>query len=54
MSNIELKSEINTIIKKSGYSRSKDLLCPLMRVVSMRHKDVPSKQIHGILKELLC
>jgi len=54
MSNIQLKSEINSIIKKSGYSKSKDLLCPIMRIISMRHKEVPSKQVHGVLKDILC
>ena len=54
MSNIQLKSEINSIIKKSGYGKSKDLLCPIMKIVSMRHKEVPSKQVHRVLKELLC
>ena len=54
MSDIQLKSEIDGIIKQSGYSKSKELLCPIMRILSMRHKNVSTRRIHDILKDRLC
>ena len=53
MSDIALKSEIKTLIKKSGYQETRDLLCPIIRIVSMRYRDVPAKQICRVAKEIL-
>lgn len=53
MSDIELKSEIEGIIHKSGYVKSKSLLCPIIKIVSMRHKSVPQKQIIKVVSSIL-
>jgi hypothetical protein len=53
MSDIQLKSEINQLVHSSGYSKSKSLLCPIVRIVSMRHADVPMKQISKVARGIL-
>ncbi len=53
MSDIALKSEIKTLIKKSGYKQTRELLCPIIKVVSMRHRSVPTSQIYKVAKEVL-
>ncbi len=53
MSDIQLKSEITLLVNKSGYKMSKDMLCPIMKIVSMRHNDVPQKQIYKVAKSIL-
>lgn len=53
MSDIQLKSEITLLVKTSGYKKSKSLLCPIMKIVSMRHKDIPQEQIYKVAKSVL-
>ena len=53
MSDRELKLEVALIVNKSGYTKSIDLLCPIVRIVSMRHQDIPLKQISEVVKSLL-
>jgi len=53
MSDVQLKSEIESLVKKSGYKKSKNLLCPIMKIISMRYRDVPKKQIHKAALSIL-
>ena len=53
MSDRELKSEIEILVKKSGYKKSPDLLCPIIKIVGMRHQDVSSSQIYKVAKSIL-
>jgi predicted PP-loop superfamily ATPase len=53
MSDRELKSEIESLVKTSGYQPSKSMLCSVIRVVSMRHRDISRKQILRVAKEIL-
>jgi hypothetical protein len=52
MSDIQLKSEVTLLIDSSGYSKSKDMICPITRILSMRHKNVPLKQIYKVAKSV--
>jgi len=53
MSDIALKSEIESLVKTSGYKRTKGMLCSVIKIVSMRHMDVSHKQIFKVAKEVL-
>jgi hypothetical protein len=53
MSDKELKSEIESLVKTSGYKPSKSMLCSVVRVVSMRHKSIPQKRIFTVAREVL-
>ncbi len=53
MSDIQLQSEIHNIIKKSGYSKSKKMLCPIMRIVSMRYINISQQQLLRVTNSML-
>jgi len=53
MSDIELKSEIESLVKTSGYQETKGMLCSVVKIVSMRHREVSQKQILKVAKEIL-
>ena len=53
MSDIQLKSEIKSLLKTSGYTDTKGMLCSMVRIVSMRHREVSQKQILKVAKEVL-
>ena len=53
MSDIALKSEIKSLVKTSGYNETKGMLCSVVRIVSMRHREVSQKQIFKVAKEVL-
>ena len=53
MSDKELKSEIEGLVRTSGYQPSKSMLCSVVRVVSMRHRSLSQKRIFKVAKELL-
>ncbi len=53
MSDIQLKSEIESIIKKSGYNKSKAMFCPIIKIVSMRHKEISQQQLFKVTKSIL-
>ncbi len=53
MSDIQLKSEIVSLVNSSGYKPSKMMLCSIVRVVSMRHRNISQKQIFKVAKEVL-
>ena len=53
MSDIALKSEIETLIKKSGFKKSKNLICPITKIITMRHNEVSQKQIMKVTNSIL-
>ncbi len=53
MSDIELKVEIKSLVKTSGYKETKGMLCSIVKIVSMRHREVSQKQILKVAKEIL-
>ena len=53
MSDIQLKLEIKKIVNASGHKKSKDLICPISRIVAMRHGNISHEQILKITKEIL-
>jgi len=52
MSNMELKIKMNRIVLHSGYEKTKQMMCPVIKIMRMRHKDVPSEQITKIAREI--
>lgn len=49
----KLKQEIEDLIEKSGYEKSKSMLCPIVKIVSMRYKNVSHKEIVKVFNEIL-
>jgi len=53
MSNMELKIKVNRLVIQSGYEKSEALICPIMKIMKMRYKDVPHEQVSKVVKEVL-
>ncbi len=53
MSDFQIKSEITMLINKSGYSKSKDLICPIAKILCMRHKNLTFRQIYKVAKSVI-
>lgn len=53
MSDIQLKSEITQLIHTSGFKKSKSLLCPIVRIVYMRHQDISLRRISKVARLIL-
>jgi hypothetical protein len=53
MSNMELKIKINRLVLHSGYEKSEQMVCPIIKIMKMRHKDVPELQIRRAAYEAL-
>ncbi|MEA3521668.1 MAG: hypothetical protein U9R50_01700 [Campylobacterota bacterium] len=53
MSALELKGEVDTLIKKSGYGTNKQMRCSILRVLNMRHKDLNQNMANGVVEKCL-
>ncbi|XPV69708.1 MAG: hypothetical protein ACNI25_03855 [Halarcobacter sp.] len=53
MSDRILQSKINRIVEQSGFSKKEKILCSVMKIVQMRHKDVDKNQALRVTKFVL-
>jgi len=54
MADIRLLQESRAIIREMGVTQKENsLLCPILRVLQMRHRDLNMKQATRIIRELL-
>ena len=53
MSDMQLKIKVNRIVIHSGLKKSENMLCPIMKILQMRHKDFNKAQALRITKSIL-
>ncbi len=53
MSDIQLEVKVNRIIAHSGFKKSNKLICPIMKILQMRHKDLDKLQALRVTKSVL-
>ena len=53
MSDIQLGVKISKIIHQSGFTKSQDMLCPIVRIIKMRHKNISKDQALRVVKSVL-
>lgn len=53
MSDKQLKVKVSRIVAQSGFEKSADLVCPVLKVLQMRHKDIDKVQALRIVNEVL-
>jgi len=54
MSKIQIKAETKNIYNEFGAKgKSSQLLCPIMRVLQMRHSDIDKKEARVIISDFL-
>ncbi len=50
MSDLKLKLKIDRLVLQSGFPKKETMLCPLMKIVQMRHKEVDKQQALRVAK----
>ncbi len=53
MSDIVLEIKVNRIVNQSGFKKSQNMLCPILKIIQMRHKDISKDQALRITKLVL-
>ena len=53
MSDVQLEIKINRIITHSGFKKSDKLICPIIKILQMRHKDLDKSQALRVAKLIL-
>ncbi len=53
MSDIKLKLKLDRLVLQSGFSKKETMLCPLIKIIQMRHKDVDKQQALRVTKLVL-
>jgi len=53
MSDMQLELKVNRLVIQSGFEKSKDMLCPIMKIIQMRHKDISKNQALRVTKLVL-
>lgn len=53
MSELMLEREIRSIIRTSGYKASSKMLCPIMKLLKMKYKDIDNKDVTSIAVKII-
>jgi hypothetical protein len=53
MSDIQLEVKVNRIVVHSGFKKSNELICPIMKILQMRYKDLDKSQALRVTKSVL-
>lgn len=53
MSDTRLKAKIQMLISQSSYTKSDKLICPIVKIISMRYPYLTHDKIYAITKSLL-
>ncbi len=53
MSSLLLKTRMNRIIKECGYEKSPKMVCSIVRLMKMKHRDLDSRRARIVARELL-
>jgi len=53
MSDLQLGVKVNRLIIHSGFDKTAELICPIMKIVQMRYKNVSKEQAYRVVKETI-
>lgn len=53
MSDYRLRVEINRLVEENSIETPSKSICPIIKIIKMRHKDVDIDRIAKVAKELL-
>lgn len=53
MSDLKLKLKVNRLVLQSGFPKKETMLCSLMKIIQMRHKEVDKQQALRVTKLVL-
>jgi len=53
MSDLQLGVKVERLVIHSGFDKTTELICPIMKIVQMRYKDVPKEQAYRVVKNTI-
>lgn len=53
MSNILIKKELRSLVRNSGYEANSNMLCSLVRIITMKYSDIESQRVVCIANEII-
>ncbi|WP_375722606.1 hypothetical protein LXN10_08425 [Arcobacter sp. KX21116] len=53
MSDLLLKREIRKVLRESGLEKNSRMVCSIVKVLNMKHKNIDSSKAHLFAKQLL-
>ena len=53
MSDLQLQLKVDRLVLHSGFKKSQDMLVPIIKIIKMRHKEVPKIQALKVIKLVL-
>lgn len=53
MSNILIKKELRNLVRNSGYEASSNMLCSLVRIITMKYSNIESQRVVCIANEII-
>lgn len=53
MSDVQLEVKISKLVAQSGFRKSDEMICPIMKIIQMRHKNISKDQVLRIAKSVL-
>ena len=53
MSDLQLGVKVQRLVIHSGFDKTDELICPIMRIIQMRYKDVSKEQAYRVVKDTI-
>ncbi|WP_298752203.1 MAG: hypothetical protein ACNI28_07975 [Arcobacter sp.] len=53
MSDLLLKREIRKMVRESGFEKNSKMVCSILKVLNMKHKNIDTNKAHKIASEVL-
>jgi len=53
MSDLQLGVKVQRLVIHSGFDKTEDMFCPIMKIIQMRYKDVSKEQAYRVVKQTI-
>ena len=53
MSDLQLGVKVERLVIHSGFGKTEELICPIMKIIQMRYKDISKEQVHRVVKDTI-
>jgi len=53
MSDLQLGVKVERLVIHSGFDKTEAMICPIMRIIKMRYKDVSKEQAYRVVKDTI-
>lgn len=53
MSDLQLELQVKRLVIHSGFKKSEAMMCPLLKIIQMRYKNISKLQARRVVKNIL-